>query len=96
MIPKERYTQYATLAIFGITTAVWIYSFATKNIVMRSEEIAFLALLFVVPAGLVSAAIWILLDARWWRRMLGVLLLLPGLVIWGLSLLLTVSGFKIH
>jgi hypothetical protein len=96
MIPKEKYSQTATVVIFGITTIIWVYSLATKTLLLRSEEIAFLALLFAVPAGLVCAAIWILLDARWWRRLLGTVLLLPSVAIWGLSLLLTIAGFKIH
>ena len=96
MIPKERYPLFGTLAIFGITAVVWIHAFVTKNIPLRSEEIAFLGLLFVVPAGLVSAAIWTMLDARWWRILLGVVLLLPGTVVWGLSLLLANAGFKVH
>lgn len=87
---------HATLAIFGITTLVWIHAFATINIRMRIDEIAALALVFVVPAGLVSAAIWILLDARWWRRLLGIVLLLPSVIIWGLSLMLANAGFRIH
>jgi len=96
MIPKEKYSQMATVVIFGITTIIWVYSLATKTLLLRHEEIAFLALLFVVPAGLVCASIWILLDARWWRRLLGTVFLLPSVVIWGLSLLLTIAGFKIH
>lgn len=75
---------------------MWIYSFLTINIRARSEDIAFLALIFVVPAGLLSAAIWIMLDERWWRILLGAAILVPGGVLWFLSLLLASAGFRIH
>lgn len=96
MDPGTRYSRFASLAIFGITALVWIYSFLTINIRVSADDIALLGLIFVVPAGLVSAAIWILLDARWWRKLLGVALLVPSSVLWGLSLLLTTAGFRIH
>lgn len=96
MIPAERYPLFATLVIFGITATVWMHAFATKTIRLRSEEIAILGLLFVVPAGLVSAAIWIMLDRRWWRILLGIVLLVPALGIWVLSLMLANAGFRIH
>lgn len=96
MRPRKRYPLFASLAIFGITAVVWVHSFLTLNITVRSNEIALLGLIFVVPAGLVSAAVWVMLDARWWRILLGIALLVPGSVLWILSLLLTSAGFRIH
>lgn len=96
MIPNKKYSQFATVAIFGITAAVWVYSFSALNIPVRADEIAIFVLLFVVPAGLVSGATWIMLDVHWWRILLGILVLLPSIAIWVLSLMLVSAGFKIH
>lgn len=96
MAGQKNYSLIASLAIFGITLIVWVHSFVTLNIPIHTNEVALLGLIFVVPAAWVSAAIWVMLDARLWRQLLGVLLLLPGVAIWVLSLMLVSVGFKIH
>lgn len=96
MARKTNYSLIASLAIFGITLIIWIHSFVTLNIPIHTNEIALLGLIFVVPAAWVSAAIWVMLDARLWRQLSGVVLLLPGIAIWALSLMLVSVGFKIH
>ena len=93
---KANYSLIASLVIFGITLVVWIHSFVTLNIPIHTNEIALLALIFVVPAAWVSGAIWVMLDGRLWRQLSGVVLLLPGVAVWVLSLMLVGAGFKIH
>ena len=96
MARTTNYSLIASLVIFGITLIVWVYSFITVNIPIHTNEIALLGLIFVVPAAWVSGAIWVMLDARLWRQLLGVLLLLPGIAAWVISLMLVSVGFKIH
>ena len=96
MARTTNYSLIASLVIFGITLIVWVYSFITLNIPIHTNEIALLGLIFVVPAAWVSGSIWVMLDARLWRQLSGVVLLLPGTAVWVLSLMLVSVGFKIH
>jgi hypothetical protein len=52
--------------------------------------------IYLIPALLVCGCSWLILRKQMWQRVIGVLLLLPSLGVWVLSLLLVYAGFKIH
>ena len=84
----------STLAVFLVTAVVWIaglwdYTFYTR-------DFWFYVVLFRVPGGLVCISAWLIFMDRIWARVLGVLLVLPSLAIWVLSLLLAYGKFRIH
>jgi membrane-anchored protein YejM (alkaline phosphatase superfamily) len=56
----------------------------------------FALLLAIVPASMVFGSMWVLLNAVWWRPLLGVVLLIPSVLAWGAMLLFAYTGFRIH
>ena len=85
---------YSALPVFIITTGVWVYGVTHHTFLAR--EIGIYIGLFLIPGAIVCTCCWLVFQQRTWGRILGALLLLPGLGIWGLTLLLVAIGFKIH
>ncbi|MBT8114030.1 MAG: hypothetical protein KJP04_01525 [Arenicella sp.] len=86
---------YPAIPVFLVTSVVWIYG--VSNHLFLAKEIPQYIAIFVVPGAFICCACW-LMFARpvWWRRIAGVAILLPSLVVWIISLILVFNGFKIH
>ena len=92
MMPKS--ALYVAVPVFLITSIVWFVALGRHTFLAR--EIWLYLGLFAVPAGLVCGSAWMILQRRVWVRVIGGVLALPALGVWGLSLLLVWGGFKIH
>ena len=80
--------------VVAVSSGAWIYALAVNHLYWR--EFWIYAGIYLVPVGLVVGSLWVLLHRAPWRWALGFVLLLPSAVVWLGSLLLVVSGFKIH
>jgi len=80
--------------IYLITAIVWTAGLYDEKLYAR--DFWFYVVLFLVPGGLVLLSVWLIFIDRVWTRVLGVLLVLPSLGIWILSLLLAYGEFRIH
>ena len=94
--PRAQFLRYSIAAIYGLTALIWSYSFFNDMVVHRPADFWFLVLTFVVPAAMLLGALWVLVDKAPWRMVVGLFLLLPAGAVWLLSLLLVLSGFRIH
>ena len=69
------YLRYSGFIVYGLTAAVWGYGFLVHSPGLRVDELWFALLLAIVPASMVFGSMWVLLNAAWWRPLLGVVLL---------------------
>jgi hypothetical protein len=92
MMPRS--ALYVAVPVVLISSVVWIVALGRHTFLAR--EIWLYIGLFTVPAGLVCVSAWMILQRRLWVRVVGGVLALPALGVWGLSLLLVWVGFKIH
>ena len=91
-VPKS--VTYSAIPVFLITSVVWIIGVSNHTFLMR--EFWLYVGIFTIPAAFVVGSFWLISDDPPWRRILGLILLIPSLGVWGLSLLLVYIGFKIH
>jgi hypothetical protein len=91
-VPKS--LIYASIAVFGLTSIIWISGVANHSF-LASEFWIYVAI-FLVPASAVCACIWLVFRGPLWQRIIGLILLLPSLGVWIISLLLVLNGFRIH
>jgi hypothetical protein len=82
------------MTVFMITATVWAIGISRHRF-LPSEFWLYLAI-FLVPAALVCGSVWLILIRRTWVRVLGVVLALPSLAMWAVSLMLVCGGFRIH
>ena len=86
--------KYSAVLILVITSAVWIYGLTNHRFLLN--EFWLYVLIFSVPAGLMCFSLWVLLHHAIWRVVLGIVILIPSLGLWIISLLLVSIGFRIH
>lgn len=86
--------KYSAVIIFAINTGVWIYGLS-KHRFLFNEIWLYLAI-FLVPGLVILGSMWLMGKPPTWRRVLGFLIFLAGMVVWLVSLLLVYGGFKIH
>lgn len=80
--------------VFLTTTLVWIYGVSNHRFLM--SEFWLYVGIYLIPALLVCGCVWLIFRKQTWQRATGVVLLLPALGIWVISLVLVFAGFKIH
>jgi hypothetical protein len=85
---------YSAIPVLVITSIVWIIGVSNHRFLWR--EFWLYVGIFTIPAAFVIGSFWLVAGEPTWRRIVGVLLLIPSLGVWGLSLLLVYAGFKIH
>ncbi|TVO73521.1 hypothetical protein [Sedimenticola selenatireducens] len=90
----EKSTRYTLTAVFIVTSLVW--AMGVSNHLFLVREIGLYLVLFFVPALGVCCSAWLIVQRVLWRRVVGLILLLPSVAVWALSLLLVYNGFKIH
>jgi len=86
--------MYTAIPVFLTTTIVWIIGVSNHTFLAR--EFWLYVGIFLVPAMLVCGCSWLVFHGQRWRRAIGMIMLVPCLGIWVLSLMLVYSGFKIH
>jgi hypothetical protein len=91
-VPKG--LKYSSITVFLITSVVWIIG-VTHHTFLAQEFWLYVGI-FTIPAALVCGSFWLMFDGPTWRRIFGLIILVPSLGVWGLSLLLVSVGFKIH
>jgi len=91
-VPKS--LIYSSILVFALTGIAWV-SGVSNHTFLASEFWLYVGI-FLVPASAVCACTWLVFRAVLWQRILGLVLLLPALAIWAISLLLVLNGFKIH
>ncbi len=72
------------------------YAVVTDPGQVRADDVWFALLLCGVPAAMLIGAAWIALDKATWRIVLGIVLLVPSLALWGAIMLYAYAGFRIH
>ena len=72
------------------------YAVATDPGEVRADDFWFALILCSIPAAMVIGAAWVTLDNTVWRIVLGVVLLVPSLALWGAIMLYAFAGFRIH
>jgi hypothetical protein len=82
------------LIVFSITAVVWAYSLTQHTFLKR--EFWLYAGLFLIPGLAICISLWLMLLKRWWWKLIGTLLMIASLFIWGAALLFVFVGFKIH
>lgn len=85
---------YSAVPVMLTTSIVWLIGVSTHTFLM--SEFWLYVGIFFVPAMLVCGSSWLIFLDRVALRVLGIVLMLPSLGIWVLSLLLVYGGFKIH
>ena len=85
---------YTAILVFLTTAVVWIVGVSSHTFLVR--EFWLYAGFFLIPATLVCGCSWLIFHGQRWRRAIGMIMLVPCLGIWILSLMLVYSGFKIH
>lgn len=84
----------SALPVFLITSIVWIYGVSRHTFLV--QEIGIYIGIFLIPGAAVCASVWLIVQQRTWAHVVGLLLILPSLAIWIVSLLLVANGFRIH
>ena len=84
----------SAVPVFLITSAAWIYGVSRHTFL--AQELGIYIGIFIVPGAAVCASIWLILQRRTWGRVAGLLLIVPSLAVWTVSLLLVANGFRIH
>lgn len=79
-----------------LSAAAWLFGFFHVGYGYYWRDFWFHLITFVVPVALVAFALWVLLHAHWWRRLVGAVLLLAAAAVWVLYLLLAANAFRIH
>jgi hypothetical protein len=85
---------YSAVPVFLATTIAWIIG--VSNHTFLAKEFWLYVGIFLIPGLLVCGCSWLIFHSQLWRRILGLIILVPCLAIWVLSLLLVSNGFKIH
>jgi hypothetical protein len=90
------YLRYTAFIVYGVTAVVGTYGVVVHPGQVRVEEIWFALILCVVSASMVLGAVWVVLNEAWWRPVVGLILLVPSVIIWGGILLIAYAGFRLH
>lgn len=85
---------YPAIPVFLATTIVWIIG--VSNHVFLASEFWLYVGIFLIPAMSVCGCSWLIFQDQLWRRVTGLVIILPCFGIWALSLLLVYHGFRIH
>ncbi|MCW8889042.1 MAG: hypothetical protein OQL20_00095 [Sedimenticola sp.] len=85
---------FSLVPVFAITSITWAIGVSNHRFLLN--EIGIYLLLFFLPALVVCGSVWMIFQPVLWRRMVGVIIALPAVALWVLSLLLVFNGFKIH
>ena len=85
---------YSALPVLLLTSIAWIIG-VSRHTFLASEFWIYVGI-FLIPGAAVCTCCWLIFQKRAWGRILGLLLVLPSLGLWGLSMLLVSIGFKIH
>ncbi len=85
---------YTAIPVFLVTGIVW-YIGVSNHTFLASEFWLYVGL-FLVPASAVCGCAWLVSQPFLWRKAIGLVLILPCLGIWALSLLLVFNGFRVH
>jgi len=91
-MPKS--IPYTAIPVFLVTSFVWAVAVSRHTFLAR--EFWLYVGMFLLPALLVCVSSWLVFQKTLWLRIVGGILALPSLGVWGLSLLLVWIGFKIH
>lgn len=85
---------FSAVPVFLITSMVWIYGVSRHTFL--AQEIGIYFGIFLIPGAAICTCIWLIFHRRTWARVTGLLLIVPSLAIWAVSLLLVANGFRIH
>jgi hypothetical protein len=91
-MPKS--LTFAAIPVFLATSLVWIAGVSNHTFLVN--EIGLYVGIFLIPATLVCVCSWLIFHEQIWRRVVGLICVLPCIGVWVLSLLLVYNGFKIH
>jgi len=89
-----RSLSYSAIPVFLITGVVW--GIAVSKHTFYAREFWLYVGIFTIPAAFVCGSCWMIFSRQIWRRIVGLVLVIPSLAVWLLSLLLVSVGFKIH
>lgn len=90
--PKK--AGYVAAVVYLVTAVVWTIG-VTNHRFLWSEFWIYVGI-FLLPGGLVCLSAWLIFMERLWARFVGIVLVLPALALWVVSLLLVYAGFRIH
>ena len=93
-MPVPKGLTYTAILVFLATAVVWTISVSNHTFLAR--EFWLYVGIFLIPAMLVCGCSWLIFHGQRWRRAIGMIMLVPCLGIWVLSLMLVYSGFNIH
>ncbi len=91
-IPKS--ITYAAIPVLLITSVAWIIGVSSHTFL--AQEFPQYVGIFTIPAAFVCGSFWLIFYGSMWRGIIGLLLLIPSLGVWSLSLILVMNGFRIH
>jgi hypothetical protein len=90
--PTHLITTFAAV----ISALAWVYGYLEHSYRYRWSDFWFLVVLYFIPVMLLMLSSLVTFHQLLWRKLLGIVLFLPSIVIWVLYLLLAVSSFKLH
>ena len=91
---KTNLIRYSALFMLLVTTAIWVFALFQHTFIFN--EIWLYLAMFLGPVLLILFSEWLVLQKSSWLKFFGVILLIAGVIVWLLSLMLVVVGFKIH
>jgi hypothetical protein len=91
---KPKLIRNSALFLLLVTTAFWVFALFQHN--FKIDEIWLYLAMFFAPVLLILFSEWLVLQKSKWLKFFGVILLIASAIVWLLSLMLVVVGFKIH
>lgn len=78
----------------AISVAAWAYRLTQDY--WRPVDLQYAAVACLVPLALLAVCLYFALDRCWWKRVMGIVLGIPLVPLWLISIMIGMYGLKIH
>ena len=95
-MPMPKAAVRITIIVAAVSLIAWIYGYIIGNNGYHWRDFWFFVVLYFIPVVLIAFGSWMAFHPDPWRKLLGVAMLVPSVVIWVLYLMLAASAFRIH